>query len=125
MLKEIKLTLCGMKCINLNNDVIKILVIKMCYSYDKKLENEKNCFNHITKHQNFLNMWRRRNLSLLGKISIFKNLAFSKIIHLTLATSVHSSTNHLINKIQKEVLWDTASVKINMQLHVMIRPRVV
>ena len=125
MLKEIKLTLCGMKCINLNNDVIKILVIKMCYSYDKKLENEKNCFNHITKHQNFLNMWRRRNLSLLGKISIFKNLAFSKIIHLTLVTSVRSSTNHLINKIQKEVLWDTASVKINMQLHVMIRPRVV
>ena len=125
MLKEIKLTLCGMKCINLNNDVIKILVIKMCYSYDKKLENEKNCFNHITKHQNFLNMWRRRNLSLLGKISIFKNLAFSKIIHLTLVTSVHSSTNHLINKIQNEVLWDTASVKINMQLHVMIRPRVV
>ena len=125
MLKEIKLTLCGMKCINLNNDVIKILVIKMCYSYDKKLENEKNCFNHITKHQNFLNMWRRRNLSLLGKISIFKNLAFSKIIHLTLVISVHSSTNHLINKIQKEVLWDTASVKINMQLHVMIRPRVV
>ena len=125
MLKGIKLTLCGMKCINLNNDVIKILVIKMCYSYDKKLENEKNCFNHITKHQNFLNMWRRRNLSLLGKISIFKNLAFSKIIHLTLVTSVHSSTNHLINKIQKKVLWDTASVKINMQLHVMIRPRVV
>ena len=114
-----------MKCINFNNDVIKILVIKICYSCDKELENEKNCFNHITTRQNVLNTWRMRNLSLLRKISIFKISAFSKIIHLTLVTSVRSSTNHLINKIQKNVLWDTKSLKINMQLHVMIRPRVV
>ena len=107
MLEGIKLALCGMKCINLNNDSIKILFIKMCYSYDKNLENEKNCFNHINKRQNVLNTWRMRNLSLLGKISIFKILAFSKIIHVTLVTSVRSSTNHLINEIQKDVLWDT------------------
>ena len=107
MLKGIKLALCGMKCINLNNDTIKILFIKMCYSYDKNLENEKNCFNHINKRKNVLNMWRMRNLSLLGKISIFKILAFLKIIHVTLVTSVRSSTNHLINEIQKDVLWDT------------------
>ena len=64
-----------MKCVNLNNDVIKILGI--CYSYDKKLENEKNFLNHIIKLQNVLNMWRMGNLSLLSKISIFKTLAFS------------------------------------------------
>ena len=125
MLKGVKLALCGMKCINLNNDVIKILVIKICYSYDKKLENEKNYLNCITKCQNVLNTWRMRNLSLLGKISIFKILAFSKIIHLTLVTSVPSSANDFLNKIQKDVLWGTKSVKVNMQLHVMIRPRVV
>ena len=60
-----------MKCVNVNNDVIKILGI--CYSYDKKkLKNEKNFLNHITKLQNVFDMWRMRNLSLLGKISIFK-----------------------------------------------------
>ena len=125
MLKGVKLALCGMKCINLNNDVIKILVIKICYSYDKKLENEKNYLNRITKCQNVLNTWRMRNLSLLGKISIFKILAFSKIIHLALVTSVPSSANDFLNKIQKNVLWGTKSVKVNMQLQIMIRPRVV
>ena len=102
MLKGVKLALCGMKCVNLNNDVIKIL--ELCYSYDKKIENEKNFLNHIIKLQNVFNMWRMRNLSLLGKISIFKTLGFSKIIHFTLVTSVPSSTIDLVNKIQKDFL---------------------
>ena len=82
------------------------------YSYDKKLENEKNFLNHILKFQNVLNMWRLRNLSLLGKISIFKTLAFSKIIHLTLVTSVPSFAIDLLNKIQKDFLWDKKNAKI-------------
>ena len=45
VLKGVKLALCGMECVNLN-DVIKIFGI--CYSYDKKLENGKNV--HIIKH---------------------------------------------------------------------------
>ena len=69
MLEGVKLALCGMKCVDLNNDVIKIL--GMCYSYDKKLANGKNFLNHIIQLQNVLNRWRMRNLSLLGKISIF------------------------------------------------------
>ena len=60
VLKGVKLTLCGMKCVNLYNDVIKILGI--CCSYDKKLENEKNFLNHIIQLQNVLNMWRMRNV---------------------------------------------------------------
>ena len=53
-----------------------------------------------------------RNLSLLGKISIFKTLAVSKIIHLTLVTSVPSSTIDLLHKIQKDFLWDKKNAKI-------------
>ena len=33
VLKGVKLALWGMKCVNLNNDVIKILGV--CYTYDK------------------------------------------------------------------------------------------
>ena len=44
-------------------------------------------------------------LSLLGKIRIFKTLAFSKIIHLTLVTSVPSSAIDLLDEIQKDFLW--------------------
>ena len=39
VLKGVKLALCGMECVNPNNDVIKMLGIY--YSYDKKLENER------------------------------------------------------------------------------------
>ena len=78
----------------------------------KKLENEKNFLNHIIKFQIVLSMWRMRNLSLLGKISIFKTLAFSKIIQLTLVTSVPSSTIDLLNKIQKDLLRDRKNAKI-------------
>ena len=68
------------------------------------LYDKKNFVNHILKLQNFLNLRRRRNLSFLGKISIFKTLAFSKNIHLTLVTSVPSSTIGLLDKIQKDFL---------------------
>ena len=53
-----------------------------------------------------------RNLSLLDKISIFKTLAFSKIIHLTLVISAPFSTIDLLNKIQKNFLWDKKNTKI-------------
>ena len=53
-----------------------------------------------------------RYLPLLGKISIFKTLTFSKIIHHTLVTSVPSSTIDLLNKIQKHFLWDKKNAKI-------------
>ena len=45
VLKGVKLALCGMECVNLNNDVIEIPGI--CYSYGKKLKNGKNFLNHI------------------------------------------------------------------------------
>ena len=44
VLKGVKLALCSMEGVNLNNDVIKIFGIR----YDKKLENEKNFLSHIT-----------------------------------------------------------------------------
>ena len=98
MLKGIKLALYCMKCVNLNNYVIKILGI--CYSYDKKQKMIRT-FSIIL-----------RNLLLLGKIRIFKTLAFSKIIHLTLVTTVPFSTIDLLHKIQKDFLWDKKNAKI-------------
>ena len=50
--------------------------------------------------------------SLLDETSIFKTLTFSKIIHLSLVTSSPSSTVDLLNKIQKNFLWDKKNAKI-------------
>ena len=80
MLKSVELAVCGMKCIDLCNDTIKITGIH--FSYKKKKRNEKNFLNSITKIQNALKVWQMRHLTLEGKIIVFKTLAISKIVFL-------------------------------------------
>ena len=94
--KGVKMALCGMECINLTSDVIKILGIY--FSYNKKLEQEKNFFNHIVKIQNILKLWKLRNLSIEGRIAVFKSLAISELTHLALVTEIPTSTINLLIK---------------------------
>ena len=82
MLKSVKVAVCGMKCIDLCNDTIKVTGIH--FSYNKKKRNEKNFLNSITKIQNVLKVLRMRRLTLEGKIIVFKTLAISKIVFLSL-----------------------------------------
>ena len=108
--KGVKVALCGMKSINLKYDFIKILGV--CYSYNKEIENDKNFMNHIKKIQNILKIWRMRDLTLEGKVTIFKSLAISKIVHLALVANIPVSTIDLLIKIQKEFLWGKKKPKI-------------
>ena len=78
------MALCGMECIDLMSDIIKILGFYL--SYNKKLEQEKKIFNHIVKIQNILKLWKLRNLSIEGRIVVFKSLAISKLTHLASGT---------------------------------------
>ena len=66
--------------VNLMNGTIKIL--GMSYSYNENVAHEKKFMNYIIKIHSILKIWGTRNLTLEGKINIFKTLAFSKIIHL-------------------------------------------
>ena len=54
-----------------------------------------------------------RNLTLKGKITIFKTLAISKIIHRASVTVLpNSSTITQLNKIHKEFIWNHKRPKI-------------
>ena len=48
---------------------------------------QKHFVKSITIIQNALNLWRMRNITLEEKIIIFKTLALSKVVYLTLITS--------------------------------------
>ena len=98
-----------MKNIDLKKTV-KILEV-LC-SYNKKFENEKKFKNHIQKIESALKIWRMRNLTLEGKITIFKTLAISKIIHLASATVLPNSKITQLNKIRKEFIWNHKRPKI-------------
>ena len=109
-MKGVEVALCGVECVNLLTKAIKILAIY--FSYNKELENENNFLDHITKLQKVINIWKMRNLSLLWKITIFKTLALSKIIHLALVTNVPTATIKLLSSIQKEFSWGKNKSKI-------------
>ena len=63
-MKGLLMALCGVECVNLLTNAIKILGIY--FSYNKKLENEENFSDHITKLQKVVNIWKMQNLSLFG-----------------------------------------------------------
>ena len=89
--------LCGMECIDLTKNSVKIPGIH--FSYNKKIENEENLLSLLKKIENVLKIWKIRNLTDQGKITIFKTLAISKVIHLALVTNVPHVKIDQLNKI--------------------------
>ena len=85
--------------LNLYENIIKTLGIH--YSYNKQLENEENFKKYIAKIENVLKLWRARNLSLEGKITVFKSLALSKITHLALVKTMPPSIIDQLNKTEE------------------------
>ena len=65
-----------MKCLNLTKETVKILGVH--FSYNKKLEHEMNFQSHIVKIESVLRVWRMRNLTIEGKVLVFKSLAIFK-----------------------------------------------
>ena len=57
------------------------------------------------KIQNILKLWKLRNLSIEGRIVVFKSLTISKLTHLALVTEIPTSTINLLTKIQMEFIW--------------------
>ena len=75
-----------MKNINLAKERIKTLGVNI--SYNKKIQGDLN-FTKTNKNLcNVIKLWRMRKLTLAGKITIFKSLAISKIVHLAVITKV-------------------------------------
>ena len=67
------MAVCGMRCIDLNSNTLKILGTH--FSYNKKLKEEKKIFKSLTDIQLVLKLWKMRNFTLEGKIVIFKTKA--------------------------------------------------
>ena len=52
-----------------------------------------------------------RQLTLKGRIMVFKSLAVSKVIHPLLITKLHNNTIDLLHKIQKNFIWQGKKAK--------------
>ena len=93
ILNRVQVALCGMKCVNLNNETVKILGVHFKIIIFVKI--------FAKNYENILKLWHMRQLTLEGRITVFKSLAISKVIHLLLITKLHNNTIDLLHKIQK------------------------
>ena len=109
-LKRVQVAICSMRSIDLVSNIVKILGIY--YSYNEKLEIQENFKRHFIKIKKNSRIWRMRDLSIPGKITVFKTLAISKIVHLALVKTITNSIIQELNKIQKEFMWKTGNPKI-------------
>ena len=78
VLKSVKVAVCGMKCVDLCKDTIRIIGVR--FSHNKTKQHEKNFLETMSKIQNVLKIERIRSLTLEGKIIVFKTLAISHIV---------------------------------------------
>ena len=62
--------------------------------------------NQIVKIQNILKLWKLRHLTIQGRIVVFKSLAISKLINLTLVNEVPTLTINLSTEVQMEFIWN-------------------
>ena len=99
-----------LKCIDLRLNTAEILGIH--FSYNKKIENDENILKQITRIEKVLKLWGMRNLTLEGKVTVFKALAISKIVHLALITNISKSAIKELNKIQKEFIRKNKNPRI-------------
>ena len=108
VLKGVQVAVCGMCCIDLNNDTLKILGTH--YSYNKIMKEEKYFFKTVTDIQRVLKIWKIKNLKLEGQIVIFKTIAISKIVFQSFITNV---PKYVMNKkIEKAFWWNNSAPKI-------------
>ena len=89
VLKGVQIALCCMECVNLKTNTFKILGIY--FSYNGNLKNDDSIRKYIIKIERFFKFWRMRQLTIEGKIVIFKTLAKSKVVHIALVKNGPSS----------------------------------
>ena len=99
-----------MCCVDLKNDTLEILGTH--FSYNEKLKEERKFYTTVTNIRRVLKKWKMRNLTLEGKIVIFKTLEIPKIVFQSIITL---ALRHIVNKLeslQKAFLWKNSSPKI-------------
>ena len=76
-------------------------ILGIFFWYNINLMNQKNYCKAITSVHGILKLWRMRNLSIEGKIVVFKTIAIPKLVYLALLTVIPNHITDEVAKIQK------------------------
>ena len=103
------MAVCGMRCINLFNEAIKIL--GTYFSYNSRIKEECNFLKIVSNVQSVLNLWQYLNLTLEGQIVVFKSLSISKTVFQALIVPVPAHVIKALETIQTSFLWNNSNTK--------------
>ena len=82
------------------------------YSYDEKEVEEKNFIEKLKELKSILGIWGQRDLSILGRITLFKSLAFSKVIYQCSNLTVPEAIIKELNQIGFNFIWHGKKDKV-------------
>ena len=105
---------------NLNNNqaplnikwVKQVHALGIFFSYNTDSVVMKNFMDRAKEFKRILDLWRQRDLSILGKITILKSLAFSKIIYQCAVLATPPDFIEYINDIAYQFLWNNKPNKV-------------
>ena len=82
------------------------------YSYDEKVREEKNFITKLKELKMLIGIWGQRDLSILGRIMVFKSLAFSKVIYQCSNLAVPEDVMKELNQIAFSFVWNNKPDKV-------------
>ena len=107
------MAVCGMRCIDLCNETIKIL--STYFLYNSRIKEECNFLKIVSNVQSVLNLWQYRNLTPEGRIVVFKSLSnlensfsSSEVFQAPVPTHVIKASE----TIETSFLWNNSNPKI-------------
>ena len=89
-----------------------IQALGIFFSYNSDAANNLNFGEKIIKLENTLKNWKRRKLTLHGRIEIVKTLGLSKLIYNTSVLEIPDSYVKEINKLTFNFIWEGKPAKI-------------
>ena len=109
-MKGVEGAFCGVTCLNLLSDSIKILGVH--FSDPQSLYNDRNYLTILKSLQEVLNLWSTRRLTLAGRIQVFRTFGISKMLYISYMNRVPSLimeelkkfTLHLFGRAKKQKL---------------------
>jgi len=94
--RGVNVALSGLKCIDLIKECIRILGVS--YSYNEECSKNADFIEAVKKIENVVQTWKCRNFTFSAIITIFKSLAFSKIVFISVLSCVPTC---IIDRLEK------------------------
>ena len=100
----------GCSWVSLTNGSIGVL--GNFISYNDLIAHQFNFLNIIPTVKDLLGIWKQWNLTIAGKIQVFKSLIFSKLVYVATMNTVPKTITDQLQVIHKDFIWRSKKVKI-------------